>query len=91
MSRCSSGFHPQVPVTMVALALTYCHQCMAWRRSLSIYTTGGDELLDVELAINLEYGPFDPLDTVVGEALAEFLAEMKVPGRPWDTWSDSAS
>jgi hypothetical protein len=85
MCACDSRFHPQVPVSGVYLWLTYCHQCMSWRLSRSIYTQHGNETEVVEQAKDLEFGPFDSLEQVTAAGSAWLKALMLAPGRPWDS------
>lgn len=82
--RCRSDFHPQVPVTHVTLAMTYCHECMGWRVYLTSHCQLDDEDPQVLASGIVGYGPFDDLPTIAQDTWERLWRELNTPGRPWD-------
>lgn len=85
MSPCQSSAHPQVPVTVVTLTATYCHQCFGWRLDTYVHTVQDDDVVIERQRDIIEYGPFDDVGLVLDDACAALGRELAAPGRPWDT------
>jgi hypothetical protein len=84
MSHCHDRNHAQVPQTLVALTISYCHQCFAWRVIATAHTAHADDELTDVMSIERDFGPFDDVALVLDEG--ELLLEkwMLRRGRPWD-------
>lgn len=88
--HCRQQNHPQVPQTLAALTISFCHQCQAWTVIVTGHTLYEDDQGDDVLSVDLEFGPFDDVTLVLDEGERILEQWMLRRGRPWDLLPEAA-
>jgi hypothetical protein len=69
-----------VPVTNIAMMITFCHSCQGWRASSWCYTQHSDTTMDVAWDFVQDFGPFDGLEDVLGHLWTTAVRSGALPG-----------
>jgi len=84
MARCNGQNHAQVPVTVITVTISYCHQCAAWSIYAGRITQHDDEDVQAEEYTEDHLGPFDGVPTVLEFSIGHLTGLLGGSGLPWD-------